>query len=93
MNEEPRRLTFQGGGSNWLQRVLVTSVLAVLGAALLVLMVFFLTVALAAGAILAAIIALRLWWVGRRVRAQRRRDEPLEGEYRVVHRDDEQHRR
>jgi membrane protein implicated in regulation of membrane protease activity len=82
-------LTFQGRSGHWLQRVLITSALAVLGAALLVLMVFFLTIALAAGAVLAAIIALRFWWVGRRIRASRRRDAPLEGEYTVVRRDDE----
>jgi membrane protein implicated in regulation of membrane protease activity len=84
MNEQPRLLTSQSGGRNWLQRALVTSALVVIGAGLLVLMFFFVTVALVAGALLAAIIALRFWWVTRRIRAKMRRDQPLEGEYTVV---------
>ena len=50
---------------NWLQRAAGLALLATLG----VLGFFFLTVALAAGAMLAAVILLRFWWLRRKLRA------------------------
>lgn len=75
-----RVLTYRSAGANWLQRVL----LAALGLLIFVTAFFFLTVALIAGAFLAAIIAVRWWWVMRRLRARQAASGPLEGEYTVV---------
>lgn len=81
MNEEGRRrLTFESRSSRWLQRALFT----VLGAALIVLAFFFITVALIAGALLAIVIALRFWWLMRRLRATHKASAPLEGQYTIV---------
>jgi hypothetical protein len=93
MRGDPRLLTYQGRSRNRLQRALVMSALVVLGAGLLILTVFFVTVALAAGAVLAAIIAIRFWWIGRRIKRQSARHQPIEGEYQVVHRDHDRHPR
>ena len=48
---------------------------------------FFLAVAAVAGALLALVIGVRLWWVMRRMRAARKAAGPLEGEYTVVKND------
>lgn len=78
----PRLLSLESRGASWLQRALFT----VLGAAVIVLAFFFLTIALVAGASLAIVIAVRFWWVLRRVRAAQHASAPLEGEYTVVKR-------
>jgi predicted lipid-binding transport protein (Tim44 family) len=62
----------------------VTTLGLALGLALAVAAFFFLTVALVVGTVLAAVIAVRVWWVLRRVRAQREAAAALEGEYSVV---------
>jgi len=64
---------------NWLQRV----IFLVLAAAIAVLAFFFLTVALIAGAVLASIIAVRWWWIMRKLRPDTV-DQTLEGEYTVI---------
>lgn len=66
---------------NWLQRGL----LALVGAAILVLGLFFLTVALVAGALIALALVARWWWLARRLRSARAQG-TLEGEYEVVER-------
>jgi predicted lipid-binding transport protein (Tim44 family) len=76
----PRALVFRGTGANWLQRVLLT----VVGAGLLVVAFFFVTLALIAGALLALIIGVRWWWLMRRLRAEREASAPLEGQYTVL---------
>lgn len=84
MNERnaPPLLTYRTGGRNWLQRAALTA----LGLAVIVLAFFFLTVALVAGALLAAVIAVRFWWIMRKVRAAQKASAPLEGEYTVTDR-------
>jgi predicted lipid-binding transport protein (Tim44 family) len=80
-SRDPLLLTYSGGvARNWLGRVLVTA----LGLLLAVTAFFFLTVALVVGTLLVAIIAVRVWWVMRRVRAQREASAALEGDYTVV---------
>lgn len=70
---------------SWPQRVLY----AVLGLALLVLAFFFLTVALVAGALVAMVVLARLWWISRKLGA-RPADDTLEGEFRIVSRNDDE---
>ena len=55
----------------------------VLGLVVLVAAFFFIGIALIAGAILAAVILLRFWWIKRKLR-QAHEDTYVEGEYRVV---------
>lgn len=55
----------------------------VLGLVVLVAAFFFVGIALIAGAILAAVILLRFWWIKRKLR-QAHEDTYVEGEYRVV---------
>lgn len=81
---DPFLLTHSGAGRNWLSRALVTTLGLALGLALAVVAFFFLTVALVVGTLLAAVIAVRVWWVLRRARAQREAAAALEGEYSVV---------
>jgi hypothetical protein len=79
--KDPLLLTYSGsGGRNWLARVLVTAA----GLVVAVAAFFFLTVALVVGALIVAIIAVRVWWVMRRIRAQREAAGPLEGDYTIV---------
>ena len=59
---------------------------AVVGVGLAIAAFFFLMFALVAGAIIATAIGIRLWWVMRKLRAQARKTEALEGEYTVVER-------
>lgn len=77
---DPLLLTYSGGGRNWLGRVLVTT----LGLVVAVTAFFFLTVALVVGTLLVGIIAVRVWWAMRRIRAQREASGPLEGDYTIV---------
>ncbi len=67
-------------------------VYGVLVLALIVLGLFFLTVALIAGGLLALIILARWWWLSRKLRRQRA-EEILEGEYKVVERSELERRR
>jgi hypothetical protein len=67
-------------GKRWLQ----TAVLAVAGITLAFLAFFFIAVALVAGACLALGIAVRWWWLMRRLRAKAKATGPLEGEYAVI---------
>jgi hypothetical protein len=69
---------------SWLQQVALT----VVGVAVIVVAFFFVTVALIAGALLAIGIALRWWWVVRRLRKASANSGPLEGEYVVIERAD-----
>jgi uncharacterized membrane protein len=69
-------------GSRWLQRAL----LAVAAMSFVLLALFFLTVAVIVGTFLAVAIGARLWWVLRKLRAQAKANEALEGEYIVVER-------
>lgn len=78
----PRMLGYQGRSGGWLQRAL----LAVIGAVLVIAAFFFLTVALVAGAFLALGVAVRWWWIMRRLRAEAKASAALEGEYTVVER-------
>jgi hypothetical protein len=64
----------------WPQRVLLT----LLGAAFVMSALFFITVALIAGAVLALGLALRWWWIVRRLRAAQNASAPLEGQYTVL---------
>ncbi|HSQ02421.1 MAG TPA: hypothetical protein VLN59_00210 [Burkholderiales bacterium] len=68
--------------SGWLRTALVT----VAGIAILVLAFFFLAIAVVTGAVLAAGIGVRWWWLTRRVRRQAQRNSVLEGEYQVIER-------
>ena len=67
-------------GKAWLQ----TALLAVVGITLAVVGFFFVAVALLAGVCLALVIAVRWWWLVRRLRAARKAAGPLEGEYVVL---------
>jgi hypothetical protein len=77
---DSRMLPGQGRGTRWLQRAL----LAALAVGLAITAVFFLVFAVIAGAALALVIGIRFWWVMRRLRAQAKATEALEGEYTVV---------
>jgi membrane protein implicated in regulation of membrane protease activity len=70
--------------NGWLRTVL----LSVAGIAILALAFFFLALAVVTGAVLASAIALRWWWVTRRLRhrQQAQRRSVLEGEYQVIER-------
>ena len=78
--DAPPLLTYEIRGRNWLQRAVIT----VVGAAFIVVGFFFLTAVLIAGALLATVVAVRFWWVLRKVRKAREAAGPLEGEYTVV---------
>ncbi len=69
----------------WVSRILLT--LATLG--LVIVGFFFLTAALIAGAILALVIGVRLWWTLRKLKraGAHTGGSALEGEYQVVERD------
>ena len=69
---------------SWLQQAALT----VVGLTVIVVAFFFITVALIAGALLAIGIALRWWWVVRRLRKTSAKSGPLEGEYVVIERAD-----
>lgn len=75
-----RSLGFEHRSGSWLQRI----ALALTAATLALIAFFFVTVALAAGALLAGVIAVRWWWLTRRLRAARNATGPIEGEYRVI---------
>jgi hypothetical protein len=77
---DPRLLTYSSRTGAWLTR----AVLAVLGVVLAVVAFFFITAALVAGAFIALGIALRWWWVMRRLRAAAKASAPLEGEFRIL---------
>jgi hypothetical protein len=81
-NHNPRILFLSMNGQNWLQRI----VLFLLAATIAVLAFFFLTIALVAGATIAAIAALRWWWLIRKLRASPARQDTFEGEYVVIER-------
>jgi hypothetical protein len=83
MNARPL-LTYQSAGRSWVQRALLTLV----GAAVLVLALFFITIALVAGGLLAIGVALRWWWIVRRLRAAQKAAAPLEAEYTVLEHDE-----
>lgn len=83
MNGRPL-LTYPSAGRGWVQRALLTLV----GAAVLVLAFFFITIALIAGSLLAIGVALRWWWIVRRLRAAHRAAAPLEAEYTVLEHDE-----
>jgi hypothetical protein len=80
MNDIPRLTSLTQRGRSWLARTM----LVLAGVVVLLVGFFFLTVALVAGSVLAAAVALRWWWVMRRIRAQRQRSAPLDGEYTVI---------
>ena len=82
MDERQRLISATHRGRGLLARTM----LVVAGAVVLLVGFFFFTVALIAGSLLAAAIALRWWWVVRRIRAERERSAPLDGEYTVIDR-------
>ena len=73
----------QSRGTRWLQRVL----LGIAAASFVAIAVFFLTVAIIIGTFVALAIGARLWWLSRKLRAQAKATEALEGEYVVVERE------
>jgi predicted membrane metal-binding protein len=79
MNNQDRASNYAPRERNFVERVLYT----LLGLTILVLAFFFLTVALIAGAFLAAIIAVRWWWMARKLR-QSASEGTIEGEYTIV---------
>ena len=79
---EPHLLISPNRSASWLQRTL----LAAVGVTLAVAAFFFLMFALVAGAVLAVAIGIRFWWVMRKLRAQAKSTQALEGEYTVVER-------
>jgi uncharacterized membrane protein len=79
----PLLTSSQSRGSRWLQRVL----LAIAALSFVLLALFFLTIAVIVGTFLALAIGARLWWVSRKLRAQAKASEALEGEYVVVERE------
>jgi len=70
--------TPQNGG--WITRILV----ALATTALVVMGFFFLTVALIAGAIVAAVVGARLWWTLRKFKRTQPAESIVEGEYQVI---------
>ena len=76
---DQRLLTFQARGG-WLQRAL----LALVAAGLAIVAFFFITIALIAAAFIALAIGVRWWWVLRRLRAEAKASEAIEGEYTVI---------
>ena len=82
---DTRLLTFRGG--NWIQR----GFLALAGVAFIVIAFFFVTVALIVGTFVALAIGARLWWAMRKLRAQAKASEALEGEFRVIEKSSARH--
>jgi predicted lipid-binding transport protein (Tim44 family) len=80
----PPLLASPAGIRGWLQRAGV----ALFAITVIVLGFFFLTIALVVGSLLAAVIAVRFWWMMRKIRSAQQANAPLEGEYTVT----EQHR-
>jgi predicted lipid-binding transport protein (Tim44 family) len=76
------QVQFDGRGRGPLESILYGTLLI----AVLVLGFFFLVAALIAGAVLASVILLRLWWLKRKL-DRAARDEFITTEYRVVERD------
>lgn len=76
----PPLLASPAGIRGWLQRAGV----ALFAITVIVLGFFFLTIALVAGALLAAVIAIRFWWIMRKIRAAQQATAPLEGEYTIA---------
>ena len=81
-HNDHRFLGVERGGRGWLQRAL----LALVGIGIVVVGFVFITIALIATALLVLAIGARWWWVMRKVRAQVKASEALEGEYTVVER-------
>ena len=67
-------------GRAWLQKAIIVAV----GLSLAFVAFFFIAVALVVGACLALGLAVRWWWVMRRLRAEHKAAGPLEGEYAVI---------
>jgi O-antigen ligase len=79
----PLLTSSQSRASRWLQR----TVLAIAAVSFVLLALFFLTVAVIVGTVLALAIGARLWWISRKLRAQAKASAALEGEYVVVERE------
>jgi hypothetical protein len=76
-DRRPRFLLAGRRGGSWAAR----AAFAVLGLAIAVLAVFFITVALIVGTAVAVVVAIRWWWILRRVKAAREAAGPIEGEF------------
>jgi predicted lipid-binding transport protein (Tim44 family) len=72
-------ISFTSRNSSLLARIAFTLIAAVI----VILGFFFFAVALVAGALLAAVIGIRLWWRMRKLKQQTNAD-VVEGEYRVI---------
>ena len=75
-----RLLRSGGRTASWPQRVLFV----VIGTVVIVAGFFFVAVVIAVGAFIALGLAIRWWWVLRRIRAHAKATAPLEGEYAVI---------
>ena len=78
----PHLLTFESASRTWLTRALLIAS----GAIVVAIGVFFITIALVIGSVLALAIAVRWWWFTRRLREARGAAAPLEGEYTILER-------
>jgi hypothetical protein len=79
----PLLTSSQSRAGRWLQR----TVLAIAAVSFVLLALFFLTVAVIVGTVLALAIGARLWWISRKLRTQAKANAALEGEYVVVERE------
>jgi hypothetical protein len=80
IERDPHLLRFASRAPTWPQRLGLT----LLAAVVLTLAFLFVTLAVVVGSVLAIGIALRWWWIARRLRAAHKATAPLEGEYRVL---------
>ena len=81
-HDKPRFFAGRPPRMRWPQRMLIAAV----GVGLAITAFFFFVFALVLGALIATAMGIRLWWLMRKLRAQAKSSEPLEGEYSVIQR-------